>query len=50
MLARQVRVDVTVHPSAEWTLRQLREVIGYEDSYRYLIHDRDCIFPKHPDE
>lgn len=47
---RLVRVDVTVHPSAEWTLQQLREVIGYADSYRNLIHDRDCIFTKHLDE
>jgi len=47
---RLVRVDVTAHPSAEWTLQQLREVIGYEDRYRYLIHDRDNIFAKHQDE
>jgi len=40
---RLARVDVTAHPSAEWTLQQLREVIGYEDRYRYLIHDRDSI-------
>jgi len=43
-------VNVTAHPSAEWTLQQLREVIGYEDRYRYLIHDRDSIFAKHLDE
>ncbi|MPZ47424.1 MAG: transposase [Betaproteobacteria bacterium] len=47
---RLVRVDVTAHPSAEWTLQQLREVVGYEDRYRYLIHDRDSIFAKHLDE
>jgi putative transposase len=47
---RLVRVDVTAHPSAEGTLQQLREVIGYEDCYRYLIHDRDSIFAKHLDE
>ena len=44
------RVDVTAHPSADWTLQQLREVIGYGDIYRYLIHDRDSIFAKHLDE
>ena len=47
---RLVRVDVTAHPSAEWTLQQLREVVGYEDRYRYLIHDRDSIFAKHRDD
>jgi transposase InsO family protein len=45
-----VRVDVTTHPSADWTLQQLREVIGYEAAYRYLIHDRDSIFARHLDE
>ena len=47
---RLARVDVTVHPSAQWTLQQLREVIGYESTYRYLIHDRDSIFARHLDE
>jgi putative transposase len=47
---RLARVDVTAHPSAEWTLQQLREVIGYEDAYRYLLHDRDSIFARHLDE
>src|SRR6202158_3850897 len=47
---RLARVDVTAHPSAEWTLQQLREVIGYEHTHRYLIHDRDSIFARHLDE
>lgn len=47
---RLTRVDVTAHPSAEWTLQQLREVIGYEHAYRYLLHDRDSIFASHLDE
>lgn len=42
--------SVTAHPTAAWTLQQLREVIGYEDSYRYLIHHRDAIFARHLDE
>src|SRR5450631_3580812 len=37
---RLVRVDVTAHPSADWTLQQLREVVGFEDAHRYLLHDR----------
>src|ERR1700720_636728 len=41
---RLLRVEVTAHPSAEWTLQQLREVIGFDDTHRYLTHDRDSIF------
>jgi putative transposase len=44
---RLARVDVTAHPSAEWTLRQLREVVGFDVAQRYLLHDRDSIFAKH---
>jgi hypothetical protein len=47
---RLARVDVTAHPSAHWTLQQLREVIGFDDTHRYLIHDRDRIFAKQMDE
>lgn len=39
---RLVHVNVTSHPSADWTLQQLREVVGDADSHRYLIHDRDA--------
>lgn len=47
---RLVRVDVTAHPTANWTLQQMREVVGFDDTHRYLIHDRDSIFAKHLDE
>lgn len=47
---RLARVDVTAHPSAAWTLQQLREVVGFEQAHRYLIHDRDRIFAQHLDE
>lgn len=43
-------VAVTARPSADWALQQLREVVGGENSHRYLLHDRDSIFAKHPDE
>jgi transposase InsO family protein len=46
---RVVHVNVTAHPTALWTLQQLREAIGLEDGYRYLIHDRDSIFARNVD-
>jgi putative transposase len=47
---RLVHFNVTAHPTATWTLQQLREAIGFEDGYRYLIHDRDSIFARNLDE
>jgi putative transposase len=46
---RLAHVNVTAHPSASWTLQQLREVVGDAESHKYLIHDRDAIFAKNPD-
>ena len=43
-------MNVTPHPSASWTLQQLREVVGDADNHKYLIHDRDAIFAKHLDD
>ena len=47
---RLAHMNVTSHPSANWTLQQLREVVGDTDSHKYLIHDRDAIFAKHLDD
>ena len=47
---RLVHVNVTEHRTSAWTLQQLREAVGFEGSYRYLIHDRDSIFAKSLDE
>jgi len=41
---------VTAHPTAQWTLQQLREAIPSDHSYRFLIHDRDCIFSQQLDQ
>ena len=49
-ILRLVRVDVTAHPSLGWTLQQLREVIGLDDTHRYLIQDLDSLFARHLDE
>ena len=46
---RLAHVNVTAHPSASWTLQQLREVIGDAESHKYLIHDRDAIFARYLD-
>ena len=31
-------------PTAEWTLQQFPEGLSAETPYRFVIHDRDCIF------
>jgi len=47
---RLIHCNVTAHPSAAWTLQQLREAVGLEERYEYLLHDRDSIFAKHLDD
>jgi transposase InsO family protein len=39
-----LHANVTVHPTAAWTLQQLRAAIPADHTYRFLIHDRDRIF------
>src|SRR6202165_4544674 len=46
---RLAHINVTANPTADWTLQQLREVVGNGGGHRYLIHDRDRIFAKHLD-
>jgi putative transposase len=41
---RILHANVTAHPTAAWTLQQLREAIPADHAYRFLIHDRDTIF------
>ena len=49
--SRRLRhVNVTAHPSAAWTLQQMREVVSDTDDSRHLLHDRDSMFAKHLDE
>jgi len=47
---RYVRVAVTAHPSAAWTLQQRREVVGFDRAHPYLIHDRHSIFARSLDD
>jgi transposase InsO family protein len=41
---RVLHVNATAHPTADWTIQQLREVVPAEHPWKYLIHDRDAIF------
>jgi transposase InsO family protein len=41
---RIVHFAVTRHPTAEWTVQQLREAFPWDSSPRYLLRDRDRIF------
>jgi transposase InsO family protein len=47
---RLLHVHVTAHPTAEWTLQQLREAMPSDHRYRFLIHDRDSIFSQQLDQ
>ncbi len=42
--------NVTASPTAPWTMQQLREAIPAEQTYRFLIHDRDSIFSAQLDQ
>jgi putative transposase len=47
---RILHADVTAHPTARWTLQQLREAMPSDHGYRFLIHDRDAIFCQELDQ
>ena len=36
--------NVTAHPTAEWTARQIAEAFPWDSAPRYMLHDRDCIY------
>lgn len=41
---RILHLNVTDHPTAEWTIQQFREVLADSHPYDFVIHDRDSIF------
>ncbi len=41
---RLIGLNATAHPTAAWTLQQLREAIPSDHEYRFIIHDHDAIF------
>src|SRR5215468_9377094 len=47
---RILHSNVTAHPTAPWTLQQLRAAIPAAHTYRFLIHDRDSIFSAQLDQ
>jgi transposase InsO family protein len=47
---RLIHVNVTTHPTAQWTMQQFREAIPADHQYRFLIHDRDSIFSEQVDQ
>src|SRR5215813_14061640 len=47
---RILHTNVSVHPTASWTLQQLREAIPADHGYRFLLHDRDSIFSQSLDQ
>jgi putative transposase len=47
---RLLHCNVTAHPTADWTLQQLREAIPSDHPYRFLLHDRDSIFSQTLDQ
>jgi putative transposase len=47
---RILHANVTAHPTAPWTIQQLREAMPSDHSYRFLIHDRDSVFSQRLDQ
>jgi len=47
---RILHCNVTAHPTAEWTLQQVRETMSNERQHGFLIHDRDSIFSAEVDD
>jgi putative transposase len=46
---RLIHCNVTAHPTAAWTRQQLRQALGFDARYGYLLHDRDSIFSRELD-
>jgi transposase InsO family protein len=47
---RLLHVNVTAHPTAQWTTQQFREAIPSDHTCGILIHDRDTVFSKAVDQ
>ena len=47
---RLLHLNVTEHPTSDWTLQQLREALPGDQNYRFLLHDRHKTFSASLDE
>jgi len=47
---RLIHFNTTEHPTAEWTLQQLREALPGDGEYKFLLHDRHKTFSVGLDE
>jgi transposase InsO family protein len=45
---RIVHLNVTAHPTAEWTAQQLREAWPWDTAPHFIIRDRDAIYGSDP--
>ena len=41
---RIIHFNVTEHPTAAWTAQQMVEAFPWDETPRYLVRDRDCIY------
>jgi hypothetical protein len=41
---RVVHINVTEHPTAEWTAQQVIDAFPWDEAPRYLLRDRDRIY------
>jgi hypothetical protein len=41
---RLLSLGVTAHPTAEWIAHQITQACGWDQSPRYIIHDRDRVY------
>lgn len=48
--ARLLHGNVTAHPTAQWTMQQLREAIPVDHTYRWVIHNREAICSNEVDQ
>ncbi|MBI9060207.1 MAG: transposase [Labilibaculum sp.] len=44
---RIIHFNVTEHPTSIWSVQQMRNALYNENSYKYVIRDRDCKFGKY---